>query len=294
MSKNVVFNCDGKSVCPDSWENLRRFTTARIALGKCGTSLPTSARLDFQLCHARARDAVHTALDFTKLQERVQEICDEQVLVVKSCVRDRNDYLCRPDRGRVLDEASRQLLHREGQGVSCDIALVVADGLSATAIDENVVSFLSYLLPSLRLAGRSLAPLTLVQNGRVAIGDEVGSLLEAQLVIVLIGERPGLKSANSMGIYMTWNPQPGNTDERRNCISNVRPEGMVCSAGAAKLMYLINESFAKRLSGVQLKDRQTAADLAVARKELEGLLTSGRKNPPGTSNDYSNPCSRAE
>lgn len=274
MSKNIVFNCDDKNVRIDPWEDLRRFTTARIALGKCGSSLPTSARLDFQLCHARARDAVHTSLDSASLQQRLQEICTEKVLMVQSCVRDRNDYLCRPDRGRVLDEASRLLLQHEGQSLSCDIALVIADGLSATAIDENVVPFLSYLLPSLRQAGRSLAPVTLVQNGRVAIGDEVGRLLEAQLVVVLIGERPGLKSANSMGIYMTWNPQPGTTDERRNCISNVRPEGMVCSAGAAKLIYLINQAFARRLSGVSLKDRQTAADLAVARKELEGLLAS--------------------
>ena len=225
------------------WHKLRALTQARIALGRAGVGIPTAAQLDFQLAHARARDAVHRALDPAAL--------GPHFLLAHSACPDRASYLQRPDLGRVLDDASRSML-KAAAPASCDLALVVADGLSALAIEQNVPPLLAELLP--RLAGWQLAPMVIVQQGRVAVGDQVGSLLNARAVAMLIGERPGLSSPDSMGIYLSWAPRAGLTDASRNCISNVRPAGLAYAQAAHKLHYLLEQARARGLSGVALKD----------------------------------------
>jgi len=245
-----------KPVIANPWQALRQFTAARIALGRAGVSLPTEPQLAFQLAHAKARDAVHLALD-------VPTICAELATQGQSCVTlhsaavDRNTYLQRPDLGRRLDAASRQTL----EAMQCsqrerpfDIAFVIADGLSALAITQNALPFLQLVLPQLAVQDWSVAPITIVQQGRVAVGDEVAELLCARMVVVMIGERPGLSSPDSMGLYLTWMPRVGLTDASRNCISNVRPAGLRYEDAAHKLHYLLTESRRRQLSGVDLKD----------------------------------------
>ncbi|MES3020502.1 MAG: ethanolamine ammonia-lyase subunit EutC [Pseudomonadota bacterium] len=243
---------DPDHVVPDPWHALRTLTQARIALGRSGASVPTSAQLDFQLAHARARDAVHRALDAQALGATLARpglAC----LVADSACPDRPTYLQRPDLGRRLSAPSRALL-AGAAGEACGLALVVADGLSALAVEQNAAPFLDALLPRLEADGWTLAPLVIVRQGRVAIGDEVGELLNARFVVVLIGERPGLSSPDSMGLYMTRAPRVGLSDADRNCISNVRPAGLPCAAAADKLLYLLGASRARGLSGVALKD----------------------------------------
>lgn len=230
-------------VVSNPWQALRALTQARIALGRAGVSVPTQAQLDFQLAHARARDAVHRALD--------PAVLGPGFLLAHSACPDRATYLQRPDLGRMLDEASRERL-RAAAPVQCDLALVVADGLSALAIEKNVRPFLEALLPL--PDGWVLGPMVVVQQGRVAIGDEVGALLNARAVVVLIGERPGLSSPDSMGLYMTWAPRVGLTDANRNCISNVRPAGLGYGEAAFKLRYLLEQARGRQVSGVGLKD----------------------------------------
>ncbi len=242
-------------VLSNPWHKLRALTQARIALGRAGVGMPTAAQLDFQLAHARARDAVHRALDPAAL--------GPGYLVAHSACPDRATYLQRPDLGRTLDEASRSMLERAAPA-SCDLALVVADGLSALAIEQNVQPLLAELLP--RLHGWMLAPMVIVQQGRVAVGDQVGALLRARAVAVLIGERPGLSSPDSMGIYLTWAPRAGLSDASRNCISNIRPAGLAYAAAAHKLHYLLEQARARGLSGVALKDETdgTVTQLPIA------------------------------
>ncbi|PIQ38966.1 MAG: hypothetical protein COW58_14540, partial [Thalassolituus sp. CG17_big_fil_post_rev_8_21_14_2_50_53_8] len=231
-----------------------------------GVSLPTKEMLEFQLAHAQARDAVHTPLDFPALTQQLETLAeqypllsDEPPLKLHSEAVDRMTYLQRPDLGRRLDEASRVLLQQEQQTPEqpFDLALVIADGLSATAIAHNAVPFIQALCEELQADKQpwKLAPITLVEQGRVAVGDDVGELLNAKTVLVLIGERPGLSSPDSLGLYLTWAPVRGLTDARRNCISNVRPEGLNFSEAAHKAGYLLRESRRLQLSGVQLKDR---------------------------------------
>ena len=249
------------AVISNPWQSLRQFTNARIALGRTGVSLPTAPQLQFQLAHARARDAVHLELDAQVLAKSLNEALSSQAgpcIVLHSAATTRNMYLQRPDLGRKLDACSRQTLidwsNVPGTGQPCDIAFVIADGLSALAIEQNALPFLSILMRRLGTENWSLAPLTIVAQGRVAIGDEVGELLGARAVVVLIGERPGLSSPDSMGLYLTWAPRVGLTDEGRNCISNVRPAGLAYEAAASKLHYLLSESRQRQLSGVALKD----------------------------------------
>lgn len=252
-------------VTSNPWLALRRFTQARIALGRAGVSLPTAPQLAFQLAHAKARDAVHLALDVPTLQATLTALGHE-TLALHSAASDRDVYLKRPDLGRRLDAASRhRLLARRGDGApegaesrQHDIAFVVADGLSALAIGRHVAPLLERVLPSLQAEGWSVAPLAVVEQGRVAVGDEVGDLLDARLVVILIGERPGLSSPDSLGLYLTWMPRPGLTDAERNCISNVRPEGLAYDAAAWKLLHLLRESRRLQLSGVRLKDEHDA------------------------------------
>jgi ethanolamine ammonia-lyase small subunit len=244
---------------------LRRFTAARIALGRAGVSQPTEPHLDFELAHARARDAVHLTLDAKALAQSLPMSLAQQGVQGVSCIalcsaaENRNIYLQRPDLGRRLDAASRQALKalREedrGDARPYDLAFVIADGLSALAIEQNAMPFLQAVMWRLKSENWSLAPIGIVSQGRVAIGDEVGQLLDAKAVVVLIGERPGLSSPDSMGLYLTWEPRVGLTDESRNCISNVRPAGLRHEDAAFKLHYLLSESRKRQLSGVGLKD----------------------------------------
>jgi ethanolamine ammonia-lyase small subunit len=198
-----------ETIYRDPWEHLKEYTSARIALGRSGTSLPTKELLDFQLCHAMARDAVHTALNFEKVKGDMENITGGPVLLLESRAAGRHEYLRRPDLGRLLSERSIDELKKILPEKKYDISIVIADGLSATAIDQNAAPFMELLVPEFRRAGYSLAPVCLVKEGRVAVADAVGHILKADLVIILIGERPGLKSANSMGIYMTYHPEPG-------------------------------------------------------------------------------------
>lgn len=223
--------------------DLRAFTPARVALGRCGSGLPTAELLRFQLDHARARDAVYEELDLRSLDLPLPWIA------VESAARDRKTYLLRPDLGRTLDPKSRLQLERGDY----DAAIAIADGLSARAIHRHAAPFLNLLLPLLKAQEWRLAPIAIVRQGRVAIGDEIGESLGARLVVMLIGERPGLTASDSMGIYMTWDPRPGRTDAERNCISNVRSEGLSYAAAAHTLHFLMTESRRRKLSGVGLK-----------------------------------------
>ncbi|NNA58680.1 MULTISPECIES: ethanolamine ammonia-lyase subunit EutC [Pseudomonas] len=237
------------------WLELRRLTPARIALGRTGTSLPTSAQLDFQFAHAQARDAVHLPFDHAGLSAQLSERGRESLLL-HSAATDRNSYLQRPDLGRKLSEDSAQSLRDYAQvhpgGV--DLALVVADGLSALAVHRHTVPFLTRLEEQMSADGWSIAPVVLVEQGRVAVGDEIGQLLGAKMVVMLIGERPGLSSPDSLGLYFTYNPKIGLTDAYRNCISNVRLEGLSYGMAAHRLLYLMREACRRQLSGVNLKD----------------------------------------
>lgn len=237
------------------WLELRRLTPARIALGRTGTSLPTSAQLDFQFAHAQARDAVHLPFDHAGLNAQLSERGRESLLL-HSAATDRNSYLQRPDLGRKLSEDSAQRLRDYAQAHpgGVDLALVVADGLSALAVHRHTVPFLTRLEEQMSADGWSIAPVMLVEQGRVAVGDEIGQLLGAKMVVMLIGERPGLSSPDSLGLYFTYNPKIGLTDAYRNCISNVRLEGLSYGMAAHRLLYLMREACRRQLSGVNLKD----------------------------------------
>lgn len=229
---------------------LRDFTPARVALGRAGNSLPTRELLDFQLAHARARDAVHAQLDPQSLALEVRPIAGE-CLLAHSAAPDRSTYLRRPDLGRRLSEDSRHLL--ASRHASFDAAFIIADGLSALAIERHAAPMLQAILRSLHSLDWKLAPPVIVEQARVAIGDDASHCLGASLSVVLIGERPGLSSPDSLGIYLTWNPRPGLTDAHRNCISNIRAEGLPYSAAAQTLLFLMTESRHRKLSGVSLK-----------------------------------------
>ena len=253
------------------WQALRQLTPARVALGRTGVSVPTAAQLDFQLAHARARDAVQARLDAGALAQAFQA-AGQACLILHSAAADRNSYLQRPDLGRRLDAASRAALEQLPRGAGCDLALVVADGLSALAIEHNAAPFVAALLARLAPDACALAPLIIVQQGRVAVGDEVGQLLGARAVLVLIGERPGLSSPDSMGLYLTWAPRAGLSDASRNCVSNVRPAGLGCDAAADKVHYLLAQARRRGLSGVNLKDETAAPDSALSRPARNFLL----------------------
>lgn len=231
--------------------SLREFTAARIAIGRVGASIPLKQSLEFKLAHAHARDAVYSVLDAEQLSARLQSF-SLPVLHLHSMATNRAKYLKRPDRGRQLSDESAAQLTDYAQPV--DVSIIVADGLSATAVNENTFALLKILIPMLTATNLTLAPLCLVEQGRVAIGDEIAHTLKAKLSVILIGERPGLSSADSMGAYLTYNPQPGLTDESRNCISNIRKGGLSHKHAADKIFYLIREALNRKLSGVGLKD----------------------------------------
>jgi len=244
----------------DSWVTLRRFTQARIALGRAGHAVPTQAQLAFQLAHAQARDAVHVPWNLDAFAEKLRNL-GEDVLILETQVGSRDQYLRRPDLGRVLAEASRNRLRQVQAGV-VDVALIVTNGLSSTAVERHGIPLLQAIQTAFRSRPLRWAPVALAANGRVAVSDDIGSALAARVAIILVGERPGLSAADSLGIYSTFAPRPGNTDAGRNCISNIRPpEGLGYEAAASKLLYLTEEALRRGRSGVALKD-ETAAWLS--------------------------------
>jgi ethanolamine ammonia-lyase small subunit len=238
-----------------SWARLRRHTAARIGLARAGAGLATREHLSFQLAHARARDAVHEALDPAPLVDGLRALRLE-ALRVRSAAGDRQTYLARPDLGRRLDAASREAIAACPRGH--DLALVVADGLSARAVARHALPLLEAVVPELRRSCWRIGPVAIAEQGRVALGDDIGATLGAALVAVLIGERPGLSSPDSLGVYITWAPSIGRSDAERNCLSNIRPQGMGYPEAAAKLIYLLTEARRRRLTGVALKEETDA------------------------------------
>ncbi len=235
----------------DPWAPLRRLTAARIGLARTGASLATSALLDFRLAHARARDAVHAALDESRLIADLKGL-GLPVLTVASAAADRSSYLLRPDLGRSLASSAIGIL--DPHVGRYDIVFVVTQGLSAAAVQTHACPLLATLVPRLANEGRHIAPIVLVGLGRVAIGDQVARALGADSVAILIGERPGLTAADSMGAYLTWNPGPQTTDAERNCVSNIRPDGTGYADAAFRIAHLFREMRTLRLSGLALKD----------------------------------------
>ena len=235
----------------DPWLALRRFTQARIALGRTGASLPTLPWLEFGLAHAQAKDAVHLPLEREKILAQLRAAGFEQVLV-HSAARDRSVYLRRPDLGRSLDEVSRERLQHLKGPSRPDAVFVIADGLSSCGVARHAVTLLQEVV--CLLPGWRLAPIVVAEQSRVALGDEIGEILQAQQVVVLIGERPGLSSPDSVGIYLTYAPRVGRNDAERNCISNVRSAGLSYALAAKRLTYLMYAAKHLKLSGVNLKD----------------------------------------
>jgi ethanolamine ammonia-lyase small subunit len=251
-------------VSANPWQVLRQFTSARIALGRAGGSLPTAPMLEFQLAHARARDAVHLPLDAAAIEARLAGMALES-LRVHSAATCRESYLRRPDLGRRLDASSRALLDsRADAAQDFDAVFVIADGLSALAVHGNAVDVLALTHAALQQRGWRLAPVVIALQSRVALGDEIGELLHASQVAILIGERPGLSSTDSLGIYLTHAPRVGRTDAERNCISNIHADGgLDCTQAAHKLVYLMTEARRRRYTGVALKDASDEVPLLV-------------------------------
>lgn len=236
----------------DLWASLREFTAARIAIGRTGNSITMSELLDFKLAHAHARDAVYSELDLEGITNNIKQF-KLPVFYLHSKASNRPKYLKRPDYGRTLNDESIEELTTYS-GLETDVAIIITDGLSAMAVNQFAFKLLQYLIPKLIGAGLKLAPISLVQQGRVAIADEIGYAFNTNLSLILIGERPGLSSPDSMGAYLTYKPKHGLTDESRNCISNIRPDGLHPTAAADKIFYLISEALKRKLTGVELKD----------------------------------------
>ena len=264
-----------RPIAADPWSALRRFTAARIALGRAGQALPLREVLALRLAHARARDAVHEAFDDVALHEQIRrhvrkhdgelqrEVIGEtpaaadEIAVhhLASRAVDRLEYLQRPDKGRSLDPASIALLSsRPADECDRDVAIVVADGLSAIAVNSHAAALVAALLTRFAATSISVGAVCLVRQGRVAIGDEIGQHLRARLALVILGERPGLTAPDSLGAYLTYAPRPGLTDDSRNCISNIRPDGLPLSAAADRISSLTREALRRQISGVALKD----------------------------------------
>ncbi|HTI79444.1 MAG TPA: ethanolamine ammonia-lyase subunit EutC [Acetobacteraceae bacterium] len=241
---------------PARWTDLRHFTPARVALGRAGNGLPTAAHLAFQAAHAAARDAVNARLDVAALRNELN-IAGLRSIAVHSEAPDRRTYLLRPDLGRRLSDRAAI------PAMPGAILFVVCDGLSAIAVQRHAAALLRRMTP----AFGNGAPVVIVEQGRVAIGDDIGEAMGAEAVAVLIGERPGLTAADSLGVYLTWQPRRGRTDAERNCISNIRPEGLPPEAAAAKLLWLIGAMRQLRGTGIALKDEQPVRQVIDASPE---------------------------
>lgn len=241
---------------PSLWRDLRRFTDARVGLGRAGNGLPTGAHLDFQEAHARARDAVHSVLDAAALAADLAPL-GRPVHRVRSAASDRRTYLLRPDLGRRLREEDCALL-APAPGT---VAFIVADGLCATGVQAHAAPVLARLIPALRNTPLPPGPIVIAEQGRVALGDEIAERLQARAAVVLIGERPGLSATDSLGLYITWEARRGRTDAERNCISNVRPAGLSYDGAATKALWLLGTAHALGATGVALKDEMPAGAL---------------------------------
>jgi len=245
-----------------SLEDLRELTPARVGLGRAGASMTTDALLAFTLDHARARDAVHTAFDIPKLMAGLAGL-GLQASQVCSRAGTRSDYLRRPDLGRMLDQASRRALADIGAGAS-ELAIVIGDGLSPAAVNLHAVELVRHLGPRLTEAGIGLGNVVIASGARVALGDEIGAALGARMVAMLIGERPGLSAPDSLGVYLTFAPRIGLTDEKRNCVSNIHGAGLSYDEAAFKIAWLVREGLKRQLTGVALKD-ESGTGLIAAR-----------------------------
>lgn len=240
---------------PEGLSALKKFTQARIALGRQGISLPSTEMLQFKMDHAHARDAVFSLLETDTLLLTLQDF-NLPVYVLKTKAADKHTYLKRPDLGRKLHQDSMNQLNNTA-GIQYDVCITITDGLSATAIHNHCLPLLNLLFPLFKQAKLSIAPVCIINHGRVAVADETAFLLKARLSLLLIGERPGLSAHDSMGVYLTYNPRPGLTDESRNCVSNIRPEGLQYNQAAGKIFYLIQEALRLQLTGVGLKENDT-------------------------------------
>jgi ethanolamine ammonia-lyase large subunit len=241
-------------ISAERWHQLRQFTPARIGLGRTGDGVPIQEQLTFQAAHALARDAVQSTLDVAALEAELR-VLGFDVLTLHSAAPDRETYLRRPDLGRRLSAASREALREAAANLpEFDVAFVIADGLSASAVQQHALPTLRLVRDALRDMGWRIAPVTVVSEGRVAISDEIGGLLRARIVAILLGERPGLSTPDSLGIYMTYEPRLGLTDEARNCISNIHAHGLSYAQAAQTLVRLMQGALARQLSGVGLKD----------------------------------------
>jgi ethanolamine ammonia-lyase small subunit len=255
-------------VIPDPWQELRSQTRARIALGRSGSSLPTREVLNFAYAHAMARDAVHMALDSQTLNNALQN-CGFESISVRSQAPDRATYLLRPDMGRKLSADSLRRLH-DSVAKSHDVLFVVSDGLSALAVSSHAVSVLTAirkLLPS----DLTLGPVIVAEQARVALSDMIGEAMQARVVVMLVGERPGLTSPDSLGIYMTFQPKAGRQDSERNCISNIRPQGLDYESAARKAAWLIDTALKRKVSGLALKDESDVTSLVS--QSIRGLTS---------------------
>jgi ethanolamine ammonia-lyase small subunit len=240
-----------------SLSDLRDLTPARVGLGRAGASMPTRALLEFTLDHARARDAVHAVFDVSGLIAGLDDL-GLGAFEVASRAGNRKDYLARPDLGRMLDPASQQLLAGHG-GATCELAIVIGDGLSPMAVNAHAVELVRALMVRLAEDGIEIGHAVIASGARVALGDEIGAILGARMVVMLIGERPGLSAPDSLGAYLTFAPRTGLTDEKRNCVSNIHGSGLNYDEAAFRIAWLVREGLAREVTGVALKDESGAA-----------------------------------
>ena len=247
---------------PGSLDRLRDMTPARVGLGRAGASTPTQALLGFTLDHARARDAVHAPFDVAGLVTGLSGLGIAPV-EVSSQARSRRDYLRRPDLGRMLDPASRQLLEGHS-GVAGRLAIVVGDGLSPMAVNVHAVELMRHLVPQLAAGNVEPGATVLASGARVALGDEIGAILGSSMLLMLIGERPGLSAPDSLGAYLTFAPRIGRTDAERNCVSNIHRAGLSYQEAAFRIAWLVREGFARQITGVALKDESGASPQRIA------------------------------
>lgn len=235
-----------------SLKDLRDLTPARVALGRAGASMPTKALLEFTLDHARARDAVHAAFDVPALIAGLGSL-GVPAVEVSSQACNRKDYLRRPDLGRTLDPASRDLLANH-TGSPCRLAIVIGDGLSPSAVNAHAIELVGNLIPRLAADGIEIGVAVIASGARVALGDEIGAILGARMMVMLLGERPGLSAPDSLGAYLTFAPRPGLTDAERNCVSNIHGSGLGYDEAAFRIAWLVREGLARQITGVALKD----------------------------------------
>ena len=257
-----------------SLRDLRELTPARVGLGRAGASMPTKALLEFTLDHARARDAVHAVFDVFSLISGLGGL-GLQPVEVSSQARDRKDYLRRPDLGRILDPPSKHLLANHAGG-PCRLAIVVGDGLSPSAVNAHAIELVRSLVPRLAADGIEIDRAVVASGARVALGDEIGAIIGARMIVMLIGERPGLSAPDSLGAYLTFAPKPDLTDAERNCVSNIHGSGLGYDEAAFRIAWLVREGLARKITGIALKDEsggQTSQRITTNLSDCHGLET---------------------